>query len=77
MDVKLKFLKKSTIDIIESYNADDDIVEETIETFEENECVECCLISESDLVYEVQFGDGTVSYIDKELVIVIEKYTVT
>jgi hypothetical protein len=70
MEVKLKFLTKSNIEIIESFNEDEDVADTTIDTFEENECIDCDLVSETSECYEVQFGDGSLSFIDKELVIV-------
>lgn len=68
MEVKLKFLKRCEIEIIESLDENDDIAYSAEQIFEENECIDCDTVTETEDVYEVQFGDGSIAYIEKQLV---------
>lgn len=69
--MKIQFKNKTEVSVVENYDWEEDWGEESIETFEKDEEVDCDLVSENEESYYVQFGDGSVAFIHKDHVIVL------
>lgn len=72
MEIKLKFKADTQLEVIESFDVVNETVESNDEIFKKDEIVDCELVSHIDSQYEVQFGDGSVTYIDESDVEIVE-----
>lgn len=72
MEIKLKFKADTQLEVIESFDVVNETVESIDEIFKKDEIIEAELVSHLDSIYEVQFGDGSVAYIEESNVEIID-----
>ena len=57
--VKAKFTRDGEIEVVESFNAQTDTPVSALERFSAGEEVEFDVFGETDLTWDIQFGDGS------------------
>jgi hypothetical protein len=71
--MKVKWLQRVNLTVVESYDAKHDKTEESSEVFEKDEVTEFDIFDDRGETVNIQFGDGSVAYgVPKALYEVVE-----
>ena len=60
--MKLKFNQSTELEIVETYDADFDQTEKTLDTFKQDEIIDVDLIEDRDNNVDIQFSDGSMAF---------------